>query len=84
MIVKRIKTEKKQFDEKVFLWGVTEQTRDLDGLRTQSWNDDRVTSIQSIVNERLEEESIEYTDFVMQPLPLNGDGERWVIAGMLY
>lgn len=83
-IVKRIKTEKKRFDEKVFLWGVTEQTRDLDGLRTQSWNDDRVTSIESLVNERLKGESIEYTDFVMQPLPLNGDGERWVIAGMLY
>lgn len=83
-IVANIKTELKNFDEKVFLWGVTEQTRELDGLRTQSWNDDRVTNIEERINQRLQDDGIDYTDFHMQPIPLGDEGNRWIIAGLLY
>jgi hypothetical protein len=83
-IVANIKTKLKDSDEKVFLWGIPEQTRELDGLNTQSWNDDRVTNIEERVNEQLQEDSFDYTDYHMQIIPLGDNGDRWIIAGLIY
>lgn len=83
-IVSNIKTKLKDSSEKVFLWGIPEQTRELDGLNTQSWNDDRVTSIEERVNKKLQQTNFDYTDFNMQIIPLGDNGDRWIIAGMIY
>jgi len=83
-IVSNIKTKLKDSSEKVFLWGIPEQTRELDGLNTQSWNDDRVTNIEERVNDQLQEDNFDYTDYHMQIIPLGDNGDRWIIAGLIY
>jgi hypothetical protein len=83
-IVCNIKTKLKDSSEKVFLWGIPEQTRELDGLNTQSWNDDRVTTIEEHVNKQLQEDNFDYTDYHMQIIPLGDNGDRWIIAGLIY
>lgn len=83
-IVSNIKTKLKNTEEKVFLWGIPEQTRELDGLNTQSWNDDRVTAIEERVNEQLKHDNFDYTDYHMQIIPLGENGDRWIIAGLMY
>ena len=84
-IVERIETEKKKgMDEKIFFWGITEQTREIDGLRTQSWNDDRLSGIQQLVQEELDKRGIEYEGFELRPIEQDVEGKRWVITGILY
>lgn len=84
-IVSRIKTEKnKGFDTKIFLWGITEQSRNFDGLSTQEWNDDRVSGIETHVHAKLEDKNIQFNGFDMRPIPLGANGDKWVIAGILY
>lgn len=83
-IVSNIKTKLRDSNEKVFLWGIPEQTRELDGLNTQSWNDDRVTSIEERVNKKLQEDNFDYTDYHIQIIPLGDNGDRWIIAGIIY
>lgn len=83
-IVENIEKEYCNHDEKVFLWGIDEETRRVDGLRQQRWGDDRVTGIQNHVLDRLDERKINYTDFEMVNLPLNEGRERCIIAGILY
>lgn len=83
-IVSNIRTKLKNSNEKVFLWGVPEQTRELDGLNTQSWNDDRVTNIEKRVNNQLQSDNFDYNDYSMQIIPLGDNGDRWIIAGLIY
>jgi hypothetical protein len=85
IIVDRIQTELRQGnDMKVFLWGVTEQNRNFDGLSTQKWNDDRISSIEDHVWDQIENENLEVGGFEMRPIPLGKDGEKWIVAGILY
>lgn len=81
-IVKNIDKEYLSNDEKVFLWGIDEESRLIEGLRQQRWGDDRVSGIQKHVLRELEELDIEYTEFNMLKLPL--DSERCIIAGILH
>lgn len=84
-IVDRIETERRNGnDRKIFLWGFTEQTRQIDGFETQSWNDDRVSSIEDHVKEQLTDKNINYNDFILQPIELGPDGDRWAITGVFY
>jgi hypothetical protein len=84
-IVSHIQTEiSKDHRRKVFIWGVTEQTRQLDGLSTQEWGDDRVASIERHVKGELDEKSIDHNEFIMQPIHLGQNGSRWAIAGVFY
>lgn len=84
-IISHIQTEKqKRADKKVFLWGFTEQSREVDGLNTQSWNDDRVACIEDHVKDGLDDEGVEFGGFHMQPIELGSNGDRWAIAGVLY
>jgi hypothetical protein len=70
--------------EKVFLWGITEQSRELDGFSTQSWNDDRIESIRSFAKEELNNRGIDYEEFLLRSIELSSEGDRWIIYGMIY
>lgn len=81
-IVENIDRKRPNNEEKVFLWGIDEETRRIDGLRQQRWGDDRVSNIQKHVLRELDGRDIEYTDFDLVKLPL--DSERCIIAGILH
>jgi hypothetical protein len=83
-IVDNIEKESRVYDEKVFLWGVDEDNRRVDGLRKGRWGDDRVSGIQKHVLDRLDDRSVEYTDFELLNLPIGDDQERCIIVGILY
>lgn len=84
-IVDHIQTEQRNGqDRKIFLWGFTEQSRQIDGFETQSWNDDRISSIEEQVNDLLNEENIDYNEFILQPIELGANGDRWAITGVFY
>lgn len=83
-IVDNIEKESRNFDEKVFLWGIDEGSRRVDGLRKGRWGDDRVSGIQTHVVDRLADRDVEYTNFEMLNLPIGDDQERCIIVGILY
>lgn len=84
-IVEQIRTEiRNGNDMKIFLWGITEQNRRIEGFATQSWNDDRVTGIQNRVRDELADQGISFNEFWMQPIPLGPEGDRWAIAGVFF
>lgn len=83
-IVENIEKEGRNFNEKVFLWGVDEDTRRIDGLRKQKWGDDRVSGVQRHVLNRLADRDVEYTDFRLLNLPIGDEQERCIIVGILY
>lgn len=83
-IVENIQKEKKEHDEKVFLWGIDEKSRRVDGLRKQKWGDDRVSGIEEEVVNRLREEDIEYTEYEMFSLPIGEDESRCILIGILH
>lgn len=85
VIVENIQSEQRNgHDRKIFLWGFTEQSRQIDGFETQSWNDDRVSSIEARTRELLDREGVSYNDFILQPIELGPNGDRWAITGVLY
>ena len=83
-IVENIKKESKNHDEKLFMWGVDEDTRRIDGLRKQKWGDDRVSGVQHHVVEELGDHELEYTDFDLLNLPIGDEQERCIIVGILH
>ena len=83
-IVENIEKEGRNYDEKVFLWGVDEDTRRIDGLRKQKWGDDRVSGVQCHVLDRLADRDVEYTDFKLLNLPIGDEQERCIIVGILH
>jgi len=83
-IVENIEKEGRNYDEKLFLWGVDEDTRRIDGLRKQKWGDDRVSGVQRHVLERLADRDVEYTDFELLNLPIGDEQERCIIVGILH
>jgi hypothetical protein len=83
-IVENIKKESRNYDEKLFLWGVDEDTRRIDGLRKQKWGDDRVSGVQRHVLEELADRDVEYTDFNLLNLPIGDEQERCIIVGILH
>jgi hypothetical protein len=84
-IVEEIRKEKRKGnDNKVFLWGFTEQNRSIDGLRTQSFGDDRISHIEQGVRDSLSDEVLDYREFMLQPINLDGEGGRIAITGVLY
>jgi hypothetical protein len=83
-IVENIQKESRNHDEKVFLWGIDEDNRRVDGLRKQKWGDDRVSGIQTHVIEQLADCDVEYTEFKMLNLPIGDKRERCIIVGILY
>ncbi|WP_254862268.1 hypothetical protein [Halovivax gelatinilyticus] len=83
-IVDNIEKESRNHDEKVFLWGIDEGSRRVDGLRKGRWGDDRVSSIQKHVLDRLEERDMNYTDFELVNLPIGENQERCILVGILY
>jgi|GEM_PF-3010458 len=84
-IVDYIKTEhRKDNGVKVFMFGFTEQNRQIEGFDTQSWNDDRVSSIEDRVKELMDDEGISYGGFLLQNIELGDTGDRWAIVGMVY
>jgi len=82
-IVENIEKEGRNYDEKVFLWGVDEDTRRIDGLRKQRWGDDRVSGVQGHVLDCLADRDVEYTNFELLNLPIGDDRERCIIVGIL-
>lgn len=83
-IVENIQKESRNHDEKVFLWGIDEGSRQVNGLRKGRWGDDRVSSIQKHVLNRLDERDMNYSGFELVNLPIGEDHERCIIAGILY
>lgn len=83
-IMENIVKERRNYDEKVFLWGIDEDTRRVDGLRKQKWGDDRVSSIQRHVLDRLAARDAEYTGFELLNLPIGVEQERCIIVGILH
>lgn len=83
-IIGNIEKESRNHDEKVFLWGIDEDNRRVDGLRKQKWGDDRVSGIQTLVVDRLGDSDVEYTDFRMLNLPIGDEQERCIIVGILH
>lgn len=85
VVVENILSEQRNGrDRKIFLWGFTEQSRQVDGFETQSWNDDRVSSIEEGTRELLDQKGVPYNDFILQPIELGPNGDRWAITGVLY
>jgi len=74
----------KGVDTKVFMWGFTEQSREVDGFASQSWNDDRISSIEGSVLDLLSESGLGHKEFIMQPIPLDKTGDRMTITGVFY
>jgi len=83
-IIENIEKESRNHDEKVFLWGIDEDNRRVDGLRKQKWGDDRVSNIQTYTVDRLADCDVECTDFRMLNLPIGEEQERCIIVGILY
>lgn len=84
-IVEEIGKERnKGNDAKVFLWGFTEQSRSLDGLNTQSWNDDRLTNIEERVQTSLNSSDIRFEEFLLQPVNLDGNGDYIAVVGIIF
>jgi len=84
-ILNEIKTEQqKGVDTKVFMWGFTEQSREIDGFPSQSWNDDRIAGIEQAVRDYLSEEGMKSREFMMQPINLDGSGDRMAITGVFF
>lgn len=84
-IIDEIQTEmRKGNGTKIFLWGFTEQSRQIDGLSTQSWGDDRISNIEDRVQEQLSEENIEYNEYIMQPVNLDRKGGRIAVTGIFF
>ncbi|WP_224447008.1 hypothetical protein [Haloprofundus salilacus] len=84
-IISEIETEDgKGVDTKVILWGFTEQSRVVDGFSSQSWNDDRISNIENVVRQRLQDIDLEHKEFMMQPIPLDTSGERMAITGVYF
>lgn len=84
-IFDEIKTEqRKGVDTKVFMWGFTEQNREVDGFSSQSWNDDRISGIEKAVKNRLSGDGLGHKEFMMQPIPLDNNGNRMAITGVFF
>lgn len=83
-IVENIEKESRNYDQKLFLWGVDEDTRRIDGLRKQRWGDDRVSGVQHHVLDRLADRDVDYTDFELLNLPIGDKKERCIIVGILH
>jgi hypothetical protein len=83
-IVRNIEKESQNHDEKVFLWGIDEDTRRIDGLRKQRWGDDRVSGVQHHVIDQLTSQGIEYTNFELLNLPIGKKQDKCIIAGILH
>ena len=84
-VFEEIKTEqRKGIDTKVFMWGFTEQNREVDGFSSQSWNDDRISGIEKAVKSKLSEEGLSHKEFMMQPIPLDNKGDRMAITGVFF
>ncbi|WP_440006191.1 hypothetical protein [Halomicrococcus sp. SG-WS-1] len=84
-IFEEIKTEqRKGIHTKVFMWGFTEQNREVDGFSSQSWNDDRISGIEKAVLSRLSDEGLGHKEFMMQPVPLDNRGDRMAITGVFF
>lgn len=84
-ILGEIQTEKqKGVTTKVFMWGFTEQNREVEGFSSQSWNDDRISGIERRVREQLSESGAGHREFMMQPIPLDGSGDRMAITGIYF
>lgn len=84
-ILEEIQKEKRKGnDTKIFLWGFTEQSRQIDGLSTQSWGDDRINNIEERVQKALTEEGVEHTEYLMQPINLDGNGDRIAVTGIFF
>lgn len=84
-IFEEIKTEqRKGVMTKVFMWGFTEQAREIDGFPSQSWNDDRISSIEQAVQTELSDDDLNHKEFMMQPISLNGKGDRMAITGVYF
>lgn len=83
-IVDNIEKESRDYDKKVFLWGIDEGSRRVDGLRKGRWGDDRVSGIQKHVLDRLNDRNVDYTEFKLLNLPIGEDQERCIVVGILY
>lgn len=76
--------ERKGVGTKVFMWGFTEQSREVDGFSSQSWNDDRISGIERRVKEKLSESGSGHKEFILQPINLDGCGDRMAITGVYF
>lgn len=84
-IVSEIETERgKGHEAKVFLWGFTEQNRRLNGLNTQSWGDDRLASIEQRTQEELTDRGVEFQEFLLQPVNMDGTGDYIAVVGVFF
>lgn len=84
-IVDEMRTEqRKGVDTKVFMWGFTEQSREVDGFSSQSWNDDRISGIEKAVKSQLSNDGMGHKEFMMQPIPLDNRGDRMAITGVFF
>jgi len=82
-IVENIEKELDTYENKLFLWGINEKTRRIEGLRKQRWGDDRVTSLEKKVSEVLNQKDISVNEFKMINIPL-GEGEYCILIGVVY
>lgn len=69
---------------KVVMWGFTEQTREINGLDTQSWGDDRITDVEKHTRSELEDRGVEFDRFMMQPIELGNTGRKLAVTGVFY
>ncbi|MFW5895452.1 MAG: hypothetical protein ACOCT9_01780 [archaeon] len=68
---------------KLFLWGINEETRRIEGLRKQMWGDDRVTILEKKTLEKLKQKETSIHDFKMINIPLD-EGDYCILIGIVY
>lgn len=82
-IYSSLKTYDKEDNSKLIFFGVDEDERAFNGLRTSRFDDDRVEALESQVNDKLEDdEDIEREFEILPPMPLGPDKSRCVLLGM--
>ncbi|WGI17954.1 hypothetical protein [Methanonatronarchaeum sp. AMET-Sl] len=83
-IIENIEKESKKINNKVFLWGVDEESRSINGLRKQRWDDDRIGKLEDKVNEKLRNGDTIVSKFYFFSVPIGEKNEKCILVGVFY
>ncbi|OUJ18304.1 hypothetical protein AMET1_1215 [Methanonatronarchaeum thermophilum] len=83
-IIDNIEKESREINYKVFLWGIDEESRSIDGLRKQRWGDDRIDSLEEKVNRDLDDRNTEVSKFYLFSVPIGEKNQKCILVGVFY
>lgn len=79
-IADNIDTKVNPDSSKIFLFGIDEETKKIEGLRKQKWDEDRLTGVQNKVESKLDDKKCQ-KDFEIVPVPLGETAEKLIAIG---